>query len=348
MHDVQRSLLLGALSALVVSAAPAYAQQVERFTLGEGPVAIYNLVGEVEVVAGSGGDVIVDVARGGADGSALRVEVADRGRSRTLSVVYPEDRIAYPRMPGRSRTTMRVRGDGTFGGWGGDRVTITRDRGMEAYADLRIMVPEGRRVAVNLGVGRASARDLTTDELALDLGSGAVDAEGIRAQLTIDTGSGSVRVRSVQGRTYLDTGSGRIEATDVRGAELRIDTGSGSVEVQDVDVDELEVDSGSGSIRLHGAAPRIRMDTGSGSITAELLADVEDLVVDTGSGSVTLYVPDDIGAEIELETGSGGMEMDLPLMLTRKERDYLRGRLGDGRGSIRIDTGSGSIHIRRR
>lgn len=339
---------LGALGLAMACAATATAQEMERFVLGDGPAAVYNLAGEIEVVAGTGSDVIVEVTRGGRDGGALRVEVGDVGRVRALRVIYPEDRIAYPRMSRGSRTTMRVRGDGTFFGnsRGGDRVTISGSGGMEAYADLRVMVPAGRAIDVYLGVGRATARDVSADVL-LDLGAATAEAENIRGTLRIDTGSGSVRVRSVEGETEIDTGSGGVDAVAVRGRALRIDTGSGRVTVDDATVDRLDVDTGSGSIRVRGArAPSIRLDTGSGSVNAELLADVDDLVVDSGSGSVTLEVPAELGGQIEIDTGSGGINLDIPVMVTRRERDYLRGSLGDGDGRIRIDTGSGSVRIR--
>jgi len=68
--------------------------------------------------------------------------------------------------------------------------------------------------------------------------------------------------------------------------------------------------------------------------------------VDSGSGDVTLRVPRELSAEIEADTGSGQIEMDIP-GLTRKqsERRQVSGVVGSGQGSIEVDTGSGSIRI---
>ena len=79
----------------------------------------------------------------------------------------------------------------------------------------------------------------------------------------------------------------------------------------------------------------------------ELLTDVEQLVVDTGSGSVTVHAPESLGAMVEIDTGSGGIDLDFPLEVTSVRRDRVQGRLGDGEGTILIDTGSGSIRILR-
>jgi hypothetical protein len=46
-----------------------------------------------------------------------------------------------------------------------------------------------------------------------------------------------------------------------------------------------------------------------------------------------------------MDTGSGGIDLDLPFQVTRMERDNVEGILGDGRGTVIIDTGSGRIRI---
>ena len=114
-------------------------QEVQTYTLTDDQVAIYNLAGAVEVLRHMGPDVIVEVRRGGDEGDALRV-------------IYPEDQILYSAASTRGNTQVRVNDDGTFGNGGffrGDRVRIsTSGGGTEAWADLRILVPDGRNVAV--------------------------------------------------------------------------------------------------------------------------------------------------------------------------------------------------------
>ena len=87
------------------------------------------------------------------------------------------------------------------------------------------------------------------------------------------------------------------------------------------------------------------LDTGSGSVRLSLDSDVEDLSVDTGSGDVTVLVPRTFGAEFAAENGSGGIDADIPMEVLRKSRDSMRGRLGDGRGRVSLETGSGSIRL---
>ena len=79
----------------------------------------------------------------------------------------------------------------------------------------------------------------------------------------------------------------------------------------------------------------------------DLLQDVDNLEVDTGSGSVTVSLPADAGAEIDIESGSGGIDLDFPVTVRRASKDHVVGRVGDGRGRIAIDTGSGRIRLLR-
>ena len=102
-----------------------------------------------------------------------------------------------------------------------------------------------------------------------------------------------------------------------------------------------------GQVRGQAAARDVIIDTGSGSVEAELSGQIDDLAVDTGSGSVTLRLPASLDATLTIETGSGGIDVDFPLSITRRARDELRGQIGEGRGRIVIDTGSGSVSLRR-
>lgn len=326
-------------------AAAAPPQEIERYRLAGDRAAVYNLVGTVRVVSGSEEDVVVEVARRGTDAGRLQVRTGPADGREALRVVYPGDRI---RSGGLSsgRTSLRVREDGTFGRGGGRRVRIGGTSGLDARADLTVQVPAGRRVELHLAVGTAEATGVE-GSLLVNTGSADVTAEGIRGTLEVDVGSGSVRVRDVEGDVLVDTGSGRVETTDVKGQRLGVDTGSGSVTGRRIRVRDLHVDTGSGRVRLSDvAAGRGWVDTGSGSVRMELTAETDALLVDTGSGSVELTVPDGMGAELELKTGSGGIDVDLPVDGARRGRGYFRGRVGDGGARVRVETGSGSVRVR--
>lgn len=342
------SRLVSALALSALVAVPALAQPEQRSVKGS-TVAIYNLAGRLRVVAGTGDAVIVAITRGGADAAKLRIETGVIGGRETLRVVYPGDQVVYP--DSRSRTSVDVRSDGTFsdGSWqdrNRDRVDIRgHGPGLEAFADLVVRMPKGQKIELFLAVGRAEITNVEGD-IMLDVGAAEVDVSGVRGNLTLDTGSGRVAVRDVTGNLSVDTGSGGLSLDRVTGDILRIDSGSGGVQGNDITVREFNADIGSGGLRVFRMrAPLVTAETGSGGITLELMSDVERLTVETGSGGATIRVPATLSAEVEAETGSGGFSTDFEITTRRMSRNHIVGRIGEGRGRIRIEAGSGSVRL---
>jgi len=346
----------------LLAAAPATlaAQQAERYTLEAGPAAVYNLVGNLRVEPGEG-RMAVQVTRAGADAGKLTISQGEIGGRPTFRVIYPADRIRAGQPHDHGSTQLRVRDDGTFGSEGdewhghgrhgnqhdwdnGRRVTIGDD-GLDARADLVVRVPKGGRVAVHLAVGAVTVANVD-GELRLHTDNAAVTASGSRGVLAVEVGAGDVRISDAQGELKVDTGSGSVDVTRFSGSDLSVDTGSGEVSGSDLTADALGVDTGSGEIRLAGvSSPRLSLETGSGGITAELRRDLASLQVETGSGDVSIRAPSSLGAEVEIQTASGDIETDFPLQVTRGGRDHMVGTIGDGKGTIAIETGSGGIRL---
>lgn len=342
-----RAVLAG--TALLLFTAPAAAQRTERFTLSGGEAEVYNLAGEVTVVAESGPSVVVEVTRGGSDAGELRI---DPSGSR-VRVIYPGDRIVYGRLGRMGRSTVTVSADGTFGEGGGvmrgrrRRVEIAGSgSGTRAWADLRVRVPAGRAVAVHQAVGEVTVTNVN-GRLRVETASGAVEASGTRGSLSVEAGSGAIAIRNAQGDVTAETGSGSIVLEDIRGtARVVAETGSGSITGSGVSAQTVSLETGSGSIRVTGVGARdLTAETGSGSINLTLTRDAQTVSLDTGSGGVTLGVPASFGAQLTVDTGSGGIDVDVPVTAVRRGRTEFRGRIGDGQGTVEIDTGSGSVRI---
>jgi hypothetical protein len=350
-------LAAGALTVFSLSFPAATAgQQTEDFTLSGDQVAIYNIAGNVTIEDGGGSAVLVEVRRLGSDAANLRVETGlldveqFRGQAQTLRVIYPEDRVIY-RGESRGSSELRVAEDGTFYNDRARRGRKLRVRdegsGMEAHADLRIRVPSGKRVMLALALGQVEVTNVDGD-LWVNVGSANITTHNTSGYLDLDTGSGNIEVDGAQGDVNFDTGSGNVHASNVDGTEINIDTGSGNVTGGNLKTSELGVDTGSGNVRLNAVTARdVSVDTGSGNVDLELLSSVERIEVDTGSGDVTLAIPSGFGGAVEIETGSGGITTDLPIEMREFGDDYVRGRIGDGNGRIVVDTGSGSIALRK-
>ncbi len=344
------------LAALALSAATAHAQDPERHTLRGDRVSIWNLAGRATIEAGSGREVSVEVVRGGADGRRLTVEAAE-GR---LVVRYPERNIVY--RDGRSwqwDVRLSVAGDGTFSSSSydddderdtGRSVRIrSSGSGLEAHADLKIRVPRGQRVTLNLGVGEIEASNVE-GELELRTRVSPITTSRTKGRITLRTGSGRISVDGSEGDVNAGTGSGGIEIRGVKGTELRASTGSGSVEVNGAEVERFEASTGSGGVRVESLrADDVRASTGSGSIRLDLTRVPRSTTVRTGSGGATLALPNNPNVEVDVNTGSGGISSDFPVTMDEVRRRQLRGTIGTGAdGRIRISTGSGSARLQRR
>lgn len=355
-----RGLLpLATLVAILLPTAPdsLLGQQAETFRLPGDEVAVYNLAGTVQVRGGSGPDVAVEVRRKGPDAERLAVQTgrvdtrqSGFGSVTSLRVVYPQETIVYA--DGNGSAEVRVRPDGTFfGGYDEDRDEGRKVRirnsgsGVTAHADLDITVPDGRALYLALATGTVRVENVN-GRLFVDVASADIASADGRGDFVFDTGSGDVEVKGHEGGLVCDTGSGDVKIERVEGGELSFDTGSGDVTGSSIRADRLIADTGSGDVELEGVrVDRINADTGSGNVDLELVTSPSDILVDVGSGDVRIRVPDGFGAQVEIDTGSGGIHAGVPIQVEEMDDDRLRGTIGDGSSRLRIDTGSGDVRI---
>jgi hypothetical protein len=195
-----------------------------------------------------------------------------------------------------------------------------------ASVQLEVTVPAGTQLDLHTGAGNTEVRGLRSD-VKVDTGAGDVTIADMTGDLDADTGSGSMTINGVSGRIQADTGSGSVHINSVAG--------------------DLDAHTGSGSMEVREASGPARLDSGSGSLTYE--GDPEgDCRFETGSGSITLRLPADLDMEVDLETGSGTITTDFAVE-GQISKDEVRGTIGRGdAGSIRAQTGTGSIQLVRR
>jgi hypothetical protein len=330
-------------------ALPVHAQQPERVDLGAGRATIHNLIGTLTIESGTGSSIVAEVSRRGKDGAQLTLAREGAG----LRVVFPGDRFVYPPLGAHSNTTLDVRDDGTFDadhwGGGGRRVRISgTGSGLEAWADIRVLVPAGRELDVHLAVGTVTARNVDGN-LSLSTASGDIDAQKTKGTLSVETGSGDITATGHDGTFNAEAGSGDVMASSLAGALAEIETGSGNVSLTGINVTRLRVEAGSGDVKISEArAPDADVETGSGNISVTLVGGFQSLAVEAGSGNVEVLAPSTIGATVDISTGSGDIETEFPLQVTRKTSDGLRGTIGDGKGTLTVETGSGDVLLRRK
>jgi hypothetical protein len=163
------------------------------------------------------------------------------------------------------------------------------------------------------------------------------------AFLDAGSGSGDVTDDGIGENAKLNTGSGNIHATGLHGG-FTVNTGSGDIYAEQTGQGDVKAETGSGNIELRNLHGGLRAETGSGNIKVGGTP-ANSWHLETGSGNVEFWAG---GAPLTLdaESGSGSIHTDRE-MLTQGSQDHhhLTGKLNGGGPTVRIETGSGDIHV---
>ena len=156
-------------------------------------------------------------------------------------------------------------------------------------------------------------------------GSGNIVDEGVGRNAKLETGSGDISANGLQGPFTVRTGSGNITAEQTGEGDVKAETGSGNIEIKEVH-GSFHAQTGSGDIKATGtpSAPWT-LQTGSGNI-------------DIWSGNAPLT--------LDGSTGSGSVITDHEMLVQGSlDRHHIKGNLNGGGPLVRVQTGSGEIHV---
>jgi len=152
-----------------------------------------------------------------------------------------------------------------------------------------------------------------------------------------------------EGRVDLHTGDGKIEIGNFKG-EMLLRSGDGSQEIDGVD-GKLRASTGDGHIRANGRFDELDLKTGDGCVDARAAAGSALEMgwrLESGDGTVTLEVPENLRADVDLHTGDGHIDLDMPVTAEGKIHEgQVRGKLNGGGNLLVIHTGDGSIRLRK-
>lgn len=139
----------------------------------------------------------------------------------------------------------------------------------------------------------------------------------------------------------VDAASAKLSVQDLTIAEVEIDTASGSSQFDNCTINSLDIDTASGDIYFEGSLNRLDCDSASAGVQAVLDNVPYEIDIDTASGGLELFLPEDAGFSVKMDTMSG--KFDSTLTYTTKNGRYVR---GNGACSIDMSSMSGSVTIR--
>ncbi len=132
-----------------------------------------------------------------------------------------------------------------------------------------------------------------------------------------------------------------------RSVVLHVENVSGAVRVAGLN-GEVTIDNVSGDVAATNIGGNVRINTVSGTIDASVarMRPSTDIDVAAVSGSISLAVPPKSGAIVSAQSVSGDFDSTFPIVAHRQAVGFdANGRIGDGSGSIRMRTISGSITL---
>jgi len=229
----------------------------------------------------------------------------------------------------------------------GNDIRIGNANDTELFHNISIsydlVVPPETQLRSHTGSGNQTVEGLHL-KLEVEAGSGRLNISDIGDTVRAETGSGDVSIDRVKGTVRAKAGSGSIRATGVEGG-FECETGSGHIVLEQTAAGSVRVETGSGGMELRGISGSLEAEAGSGTITAEGNP-TGGWNVHTGSGNVRLKVPSSASFDLDAHTSSGNISTTRSVTVQGNlGRRELRGKIGGGGVSVRVETGSGNIEI---
>ena len=198
-------------------------------------------------------------------------------------------------------------------------------------SDLYLRIPVTASVEVESVSADIDVNGSAGDSIVINTVSGDVDAVATPQRLEIHSVSGDVEFGGSASRSAIETVSGEISLSGVSG-EVNVSTVSGDVSL---DTDEVA---------------RARFESVSGDMKLKLaVSDGGRLTSDSMSGDLVLRLPASQQASFSAQTYSGDIRSDFGEALrgSKGPGSVLEYHEGTNGASIRLESFSGDVHIRR-
>jgi len=226
-------------------------------------------------------------------------------------------------------------------------------------------------VDLDTSFGSIDCRNIAGPTVLLHSNSGSITATDLKGEAKAVTSFGSITCNTFSGTTLdLKTESGRIAISDascrtclavtsygslacnrVKGDTVKLKSGSGSLDLAAVDTPDLDLATSFGSIKAREiTTTKLTAGSGSGSIDivctpatpADLTAEVK-----SSFGGIDFTAPPGFSGQVDLRTDFGSIHTALPVTVSGNlDKKRVTGNVGEGKGLLRLQTGSGSISLK--
>jgi len=163
------------------------------------------------------------------------------------------------------------------------------------------------------------------------------------------TSDGGLKVYGIEGTVSLHTSDGGVEVADVSGA-IRLVASDGSIRMHNL-MGTLESRSSDGNVTIDGKLSGVQVHISDGGLDLTL-AEGSQLTtasrVDASDGNVKIRLPKTLAADIDLHTGDGHIDCQLPLTMNGYNSGgghAISGKLNAGGTPLTIHTRDGNLTV---
>ncbi len=219
--------------------------------------------------------------------------------------------------------------------------------------------------------GSIDCRNIAGPTILLHSNSGSITVADFKGEAKMVTSFGSITCNTFSGTTLdVKTDSGRIMISDatcrtclavtsygslachhVKGDTVKLRSGSGSLDLAAVEAPALDISTSFGDIKAREITTA-KLTAGSGSGRIDIVctpATPADLTAEVKSsfGSIDFTAPPGFLGQVDLRTDFGAIHTALPVTVSGNlDKKKVVGTVGEGKGLLRLQTGSGSISLK--
>lgn len=174
--------------------------------------------------------------------------------------------------------------------------------------------------------------------------------ENYKKSMDIETVSGEVSMDKLESDNFkIHTTSGDVKINSIVAGVSDFSSVSGTIDIKKLSSKSNRFDTTSGDIKIETITGDVEAHSVSGDIIALYKEFNNEVKAETVSGDVNLSLPEGSEFKVDFSTTSGELENDFPLVITGKvDKRDIKGTVGNGQKTIRIETTSGDAAINKR
>jgi lia operon protein LiaG len=174
--------------------------------------------------------------------------------------------------------------------------------------------------------------------------------ENYKKSISVETVSGEINMDKLEADNFsTHTTSGDININSLVASTTDFSSVSGTIDVKELLAKDSGFETTSGDIKIETITGDLEADSVSGSITALYKEFNNEVNAETVSGDVNLSLPQTSEFKVDFSSTSGELDNEFPLVISGKvEKRNVKGTVGNGQKTIKIETTSGDASINKR